>query len=67
MSKAKRLKMPAGCIDVTREMHDSGTVISLIGDEVWRVFPSKAKARRLTTSSRPGNDTPRRHEGGKKP
>jgi hypothetical protein len=53
--------MPAGCIDVTREMRDSGTVISLIGDNVWRAFPAKAtksKARRLT---------PRRHEGRKKP
>jgi hypothetical protein len=70
MSKAKRLTMPAGCIDVTREMRDSGTVISLIGDNVWRAFPAKAtksKARRPTTSSSPGNDTPRRHEGGKKP
>jgi hypothetical protein len=42
MSEAKRLKMPAGCIDVTREIRDSGAVISLIGDEVWRAFPSKA-------------------------
>ena len=70
MSEAKRLKMPAGFIDVTREMRDSGTVISLIGDNVWRAFPAKAtksKAHRPTTSSRPGNDTPRRHEGRKKP
>ena len=67
----RKLTMPAGCIDVTREMRDSGTVISLIGDEVWRAFPSKAtksKAHRPTTSSSsPGNDTPRRHEGRKKP
>jgi hypothetical protein len=34
--------MPAGFIDVTREMRDSGTVISLIGDNVWRAFPAKA-------------------------
>ena len=70
MSEAKRLKMPPCFRDVTREMRDSGTVISLIGDNVWRAFPAKAtksKARRLTTSSRPGNDTPRRHEGRKKP
>jgi hypothetical protein len=68
MSKAKRLKMPAGCIDVTARAR--GTVISLIGDNVWRAFPAKAaksKAQRSTTSSSPGNDAPRRHEGRKKP
>jgi hypothetical protein len=46
--------MPAGFIDVTREMRDSGRVISLIGDNVWRAFPAKAtksKARRPTMSS----------------
>ena len=62
--------MPAGFIDVTREMRDSGTVIALIGDEVWRAFPAKAtksKARRPTTSGRPGNDATGRHEGRKKP
>jgi hypothetical protein len=62
--------MPAGCIDVTREMRDSGTVISLIGDNVWRAFPAKAtksKAGRPTTSSSPGNDATRRHEGREKP
>ena len=70
MSEAKRLKMPAGCIDVTREMRDSGTVISLIGDNVWRAFPAKAtrsKARRPTTSNSPAIDAPRRHGGRKKP
>ena len=70
MSEAKRLKMPAGCIDVTREMRDSGTVISLIGDEIWRAFPAKAtksKAAPSTTSSSPGNDATRRYEGRKKP
>ena len=68
MSKAKRLKMPAGCIDVTASRR--GTVISLIGDNVWRAFPAKAtksKARRPTTSSSPGNDATRRREGRKKP
>jgi hypothetical protein len=62
--------MPAGCIDITREMRDSGTVISLIGDNVWRAFPAKAtksKACPPTMSSSPGNDTPRRHEGREKP
>jgi hypothetical protein len=51
-------------------MRDNGTVISLIGDNVWRAFPAKAtksKARRPATSSRPENDATRRHEGGKKP
>ena len=65
-----KLKLPAGFTDVTREMRDSGTVISLIGDNVWRAFPAKAtksKARRPTTSNPPGNDATRRHEGGKKP
>ncbi|HEV3162026.1 MAG TPA: hypothetical protein VGZ89_18865 [Xanthobacteraceae bacterium] len=42
MSEAKQLKMPPGCRDVTGEMRDSGTVISLIGDNVWRAFPAKA-------------------------
>ena len=70
MSKAKRLKMPTGCIDVTREMRDSGTVITLIGDEVRRAFPAKAtksKACPPTTSNSPENDATRRHEGRKKP
>jgi hypothetical protein len=68
--KMTKLKMPPGCRDVTREMRDNGTVISLIGDNVWRAFPAKAtksKARRPATSSRPENDATRRHEGGKKP
>jgi hypothetical protein len=56
MSEAKRLKMPPGFRDVTREMCDSGTVIALIGDNVWRAFPAKAT-----------NDAPRRHEGREKP
>jgi hypothetical protein len=64
-----KLQMPKGCIDVSREMR--GTVISLIGDNVWRAFPAKAarsKTRRpTTTSNAPGNDTPRRQEGRKKP
>jgi hypothetical protein len=50
MSEAKRLVMPPGCHDVTREMRDSGTV-----NNVWRAFPAKAtksKARRPATSSR---------------
>jgi hypothetical protein len=70
MSEVKRLVMPAGCVDVTSQMRDSGTVIALIGDEVWRAFPKKAtksKARRPTTSSAPGNDATGRHEGRKKP
>ena len=70
MSKAKRLVMPPGCRDVTREMRDSGTVISLIGDNVWRAFPAKAtksKAQRPTTSNAPENDATRRHEGREKP
>jgi len=64
----RKLTMPAGCIDATAEKR--GTVIALIGDNVWRAFPAKAtksKAHRPTTSSAPGNDTPRRHEGRKKP
>ena len=57
--------MPAGCIDVTREMRDSGTVISLIGDNVWRAFPAKAtksKAGRPTTSRRAGTKAARSPE-----
>ena len=37
-----KLKTPANCIDETREMRDSGMMISLIGDNVWRAFPAKA-------------------------
>jgi hypothetical protein len=65
-----KLKMPPGCRDVTREMRDSGTVISLIGGEVGRAFPAKAtksKAQRPTTSNSPGNNATGRHEGRKKP
>jgi hypothetical protein len=63
-----KLQMPKGCIDVSREMR--GTVIALIGDNVWRAFPAKAtksKAHRPTTSSAPGNDAPRRREGARSP
>ena len=62
--------MPAGFIDVTREMRDSGTLIALIGGEVGRAFPAKAtksKAQRPTTSNSPGNDATGRHEGDEKP
>jgi hypothetical protein len=68
MSKAKRLTMPAGCIDVSREMR--GTVIALIGDNYGGLFLRRRpslRRRRPTTSSAPENDAPRRHEGRKKP
>jgi hypothetical protein len=40
MSKAKRLKMPAGCIDVTARAR--GTVISLIGRQRMAGFSCKS-------------------------
>jgi hypothetical protein len=66
----RKLTMPAGCIDVTREMCDGGTVISLIGDNVWRAFPAQAtrsKAQRPTTSNALGNGATGRHGDRKKP
>ena len=49
---ADRPTLPQGFVDVLRER---GAVRAIIG------YPT------TTTSSRPGNDTPRQHEGRKKP
>jgi hypothetical protein len=64
-----KLTMPPNC-KVVSPQH--GTVFGFIGAEVFRkatVSKTDVKdaRRHTTTSNSPGNDTPRRHEGGKKP
>jgi hypothetical protein len=63
------LRIPENC-KVVSPQH--GTVFGFVGAEAFRkatVSKTDVKdaRRRTTTSSRPGNDTPRRHEGRKKP
>ena len=66
-----KLKMPANCVDITQEVQERGMVFTLMcvraGADVRAIIGAGRGNKDTATSSAPGNDTPRRHEGRKKP